>query len=57
MNYQQQDNKAMLKKAFLHTALTTATIASFLAAEAGKTGSRGDGNAYNSRQTKVRDEG
>jgi hypothetical protein len=57
MNYQQQDNKAMLQKAFLHAAITTATIANFLAAEPRQTSSRCNWKEYKSRQMKVRDEG
>lgn len=56
MDYQQQDNKAMLKKAFLHAAMTTATIANFLAAEPKRTSSRRKWNEYNSQQRKARDE-
>jgi AICAR transformylase/IMP cyclohydrolase PurH len=51
MNYQQQNNKAMLKKAFLHTALTAATIANFLAVETGKASAHHGWSEYNSQQT------
>ncbi|MFL9451947.1 MULTISPECIES: hypothetical protein [Nostocales] len=52
MNYQQQDNEATIKKAFLHTALTAATIANFLAVETVNASTHHGGSQYNSRQTK-----
>ncbi|MUH01612.1 hypothetical protein F7734_58895 [Scytonema sp. UIC 10036] len=56
MNYQQQDNKAMLKKAFLHTALTAATIAKFLAVETGQASAHQSWSQYNSGKTRIKDE-
>lgn len=51
MNNQQQDNPAMLKKGLVYTAVTAATIATFLAGETSKASAHHGWSEYNNQQT------
>ncbi|MBD2771948.1 DUF6152 family protein [Iningainema tapete] len=50
LNNQQQDNKA-LKQAILHSAVTAASIATFLASASDKASAHHEWNEYNNQQT------